>query len=66
MKAYIFSHSPQVHRLPDFTPGLLQIVINETVPLPTRQAGKTGIKTNPNGDVANLPSDDVICVVAPS
>ena len=31
----------QVHRLPDFTPCLLQIVINETVPQPTRQAGKT-------------------------
>ncbi len=29
----------QVYRLPDFTPCLLQIVMNDGVPLPTRQAG---------------------------
>ena len=31
----------QVHRLPDFSPCLLQIVMNEGVPLPSRQAGET-------------------------
>ena len=31
----------QVHRLPDFSSCLLQIVMNEGVPLPSRQAGET-------------------------
>ena len=34
---YLFA---QVHRLPDFTPCLLQIVMNNGVPLPSRQAGR--------------------------
>ena len=32
----------QVHRLPNFTPCLLQIVVNSDVPEASRQAGKTG------------------------
>ena len=31
----------QVHRLPDFSPCLLQIIMNDGVPFPSRQAGKT-------------------------
>ena len=39
----------QVHRLPDFSPCLLQIIMNDGVPFPSRQAGKTcsiGLSTN--------------------